>query len=114
MTSSRFDPDSTSKTLNLSLLRFNERSGSENLAYESRNYRFKIVVSSVRVCLVSRHNTMHMFKRCKNSEHTCKLFFNILFKNKIQKTLQSNVRKKNLEPYKKNCNFYHDYSYNKL
>ena len=114
MTSSRFDPDSTSKTLNLSLLRFNERSGSENLTYESRNYRFKIVVSSVRVCLVSRHNTMHMFKRCKNSEHTCELFFNILFKNKIQKTLQSNVRKKNREPYKKNCNFYHDYSCNKL
>ena len=32
MTSSRFDLGSTSKTLNLSLLRFNERSGSENLA----------------------------------------------------------------------------------
>ena len=31
MTSSRFNPDSTSKTLNLSLLRFNKRSGSENL-----------------------------------------------------------------------------------
>ena len=31
MTSLRFDPDSTSKTLNLSLLQFNERSGSENL-----------------------------------------------------------------------------------
>ena len=32
MTSSRFDLDSTSKTLNLFFLRFNERSGSENLA----------------------------------------------------------------------------------
>ena len=32
MTSSRFDPDSTSKTLNLFFLRFNEQSGSENLA----------------------------------------------------------------------------------
>ena len=31
MTSLRFDLDSTSKTLNLSLLRFNEQSGSENL-----------------------------------------------------------------------------------
>ena len=31
MTSSWFDPGSTSKTLNLSLLRFSERSGSENL-----------------------------------------------------------------------------------
>ena len=31
MTSSRFDSSSTSKTLNLSLLLFNERSGSENL-----------------------------------------------------------------------------------
>ena len=31
MMSSRFDPGSTSKTLNLSLLRFNERSGFENL-----------------------------------------------------------------------------------
>ena len=35
MTSSRFDLDSTSKTLNLSLLRFNERSGSENFIYKS-------------------------------------------------------------------------------
>ena len=34
MTSSRFDLGSTSKTLNLSLLRFNERSGSENLVCE--------------------------------------------------------------------------------
>ena len=34
MTLSRFDPGSTSKTLNLSLLRFNERSGSENLDIE--------------------------------------------------------------------------------
>ena len=33
MKSSRFDPGSTSKTLNLSLLWFNEWSGSENLAY---------------------------------------------------------------------------------
>ena len=32
MMSSRFDPGSTSKILNLSLLRFNERSGSKNLA----------------------------------------------------------------------------------
>ena len=31
MTSSRFDFGSTSKTLNLSFLRFNEMSGSENL-----------------------------------------------------------------------------------
>ena len=31
MTSSRFDPSSTSKTLNLFLLQFNERSRSENL-----------------------------------------------------------------------------------
>ena len=31
MMSSRFDPGSTSKTLNLFLLRFNERSRSENL-----------------------------------------------------------------------------------
>ena len=31
MTSSRFDLGSTLKTLNLSLLRFNERFGSENL-----------------------------------------------------------------------------------
>ena len=30
MTSSWFDPGSTSKTLNLSLLRFNERSGFQN------------------------------------------------------------------------------------
>ena len=34
MTSSRFDLGSTSKTLNLSLLRFNERSGSENLGLD--------------------------------------------------------------------------------
>ena len=34
MTSSRFDPSSTSKTLNLFLLRFNERSGSENLVHK--------------------------------------------------------------------------------
>ena len=34
MTSSRFDLGSTSKTLNLALLRFNERSGSENLTSE--------------------------------------------------------------------------------
>ena len=33
MTSSLFDPDSTSKTLNLFLLWFNERSESENLGY---------------------------------------------------------------------------------
>ena len=32
MTSSWFDPGSTSKTLNLFFLRFNEQSGSENLA----------------------------------------------------------------------------------
>ena len=41
MTSSRFDLGSTSKTLNLSLLRFNERSGSENLAcgvWEDKDY----------------------------------------------------------------------------
>ena len=31
MTSLRFDPGSTSKTLNLFLLRFNERSGFQNL-----------------------------------------------------------------------------------
>ena len=31
MTSLRFNPDSTSKTLNLSLLRFNERSEFQNL-----------------------------------------------------------------------------------
>ena len=31
MMSLRFDPGSTSKTLNLSFLRFNERSESENL-----------------------------------------------------------------------------------
>ena len=35
MTSSRFDLGSTSKTLNLSFLRFNERSGSENFVYKS-------------------------------------------------------------------------------
>ena len=33
MTSSWFDPGSTSKTLNLSLLRLNERYGSENLDF---------------------------------------------------------------------------------
>ena len=32
ITSSLFDPGSTSKTLNLFFLRFNEQSGSENLA----------------------------------------------------------------------------------
>ena len=36
MTSSWFDPGSTSKILNLSLLRFNERSGSENLGINSQ------------------------------------------------------------------------------
>ena len=35
MTSSRFNFGLTSKILNLSLLRFNERSGSENLTYIS-------------------------------------------------------------------------------
>ena len=35
MTSSRFDSGSTSKTLNLSLLRFNKRSGSENFAHNN-------------------------------------------------------------------------------
>ena len=33
MTSSRFDPSSTSKTLNLSFLRFNEQFESENLDF---------------------------------------------------------------------------------
>ena len=36
ITSSRFDPSSTSKPLNLSLLRFNEQSGSENLGFTHR------------------------------------------------------------------------------
>ena len=36
MMSSWFDPGSTSKILNLSLLRFNERSGSENLGINSQ------------------------------------------------------------------------------
>ena len=47
MTSSRFDPGSTSKTLNLSLLRFNKRSGSENLApvYCSRTHKFHFSVT---------------------------------------------------------------------
>ena len=35
MTSSRFDLDSISKTLNFSLLRFNEWFGSENLGYKA-------------------------------------------------------------------------------
>ena len=39
MMSSRFDPGSTSKTLNLFLLRFNEWSGSENL--EKQNFSEK-------------------------------------------------------------------------
>ena len=34
MMSSRFDPSSTSKPLNLSLLRFNKRSGSENHGFK--------------------------------------------------------------------------------
>ena len=34
MMSSQFDPGSTSKTLNISLLRFNERSGFQNLGVE--------------------------------------------------------------------------------
>ena len=37
MMSSRFDPGSTSKILNLSLLRFNERFGFENLGGEHLN-----------------------------------------------------------------------------
>ena len=40
MTSSRFDLGSTSKTLNLSLLRFNERSGSENLGWTINKEKF--------------------------------------------------------------------------
>ena len=40
MTSSRFDPGSTSKTLNLSLLQFNERSESENLDKDASQFVF--------------------------------------------------------------------------
>ena len=38
MMSSRFDPGSTSKTLNLSLLQFNEQSGSKNLTENEKKY----------------------------------------------------------------------------
>ena len=47
MTSSRFDLGSTSKTLNLSLLRFNERSGSENLAHTYFKIKHDTPTSSI-------------------------------------------------------------------
>ena len=42
MTSSRFDLSLTSKTLNLSLLRFNERSGSENFAHNNARHARRV------------------------------------------------------------------------
>ena len=42
MTSLRFYPGSTSKTLNLSLLRFNERSGSKNLDVYQQKIKFRV------------------------------------------------------------------------
>ena len=40
MTSSQFDPSSTSKILNLCLLRFNKQSGSENLDSNTKDLCF--------------------------------------------------------------------------
>ena len=45
MTSSQFDPGSTSKTLNLSLLRFNERSGFENLAHIRVAFKLELLLN---------------------------------------------------------------------
>ena len=67
MTSSRFDPGSTSKTLNLSLLRFNERSGSENLA------NILIVKIAKNKALDSNHK-----------EHLCTTIYIGLFVGKIR------------------------------
>jgi len=59
MTSSRFDFGSTSKTLNLSFLQFNERSESENLELKLDSYIKKIEFDLVNdllifVCLANK------------------------------------------------------------
>ena len=54
MTSLRFDPDSTSKTLNLFLLWFNERYGFENLAIKGTHKKV-IRKSRAFLCLVKLH-----------------------------------------------------------
>ena len=59
MTTSWFDLGSTSKTLNLSLFRFNERSGSENLVDKERDMIFVVhrLLSSLAVhkCIDDPH-----------------------------------------------------------
>ena len=47
MTLSRFDSDSTLKTLNLSFLRFNERSGFQNLSNHEFTIRGKVGIGPI-------------------------------------------------------------------
>ena len=67
MMPSRFDIGSTSKTLNLSLLRFNEQSGSENLDiyiymffFDELIYDITIFFLSLLIYFISLHNLNQM------------------------------------------------------
>ena len=83
MTSSRFDPDSTSKTLNISLLRFNEWFRSKNLVHKE-NMKSSFLENANGYTMVNYQFKKFFYGKIKNKKFNVLIVFSISHKSDVK------------------------------